>query len=546
MVREGPGPRPIPPGYPGIPGIRRSPPSRPRKAGALYPRKNHGKVPPPPQQDPRDPPHSRGNAPVAHGCVSAGVSSGRLLGVVRADWISGPSGLSHHPAFPAFSAARGPGPGHRGTSGSASSGGRRKNSPKVPPVLRQDRPGPASTPRETHPWPIVVADRPGEAATAAHRCGSGAYFVMVTVVRVRTRTVRGPAGGKPGNSPSAPAAAATMGHRCCSAGPGNRNDGPWMLFPQQRWPIDAVTRPGRAASVARRCGSPRGHARFAAAAAGKSGAAPGGQRTRSQARAGDLPVLRLVWSALSRCHRDGLDPERQPVLSLPVVTITKCEPEPSMLLQQQRGPSLSLPGGREPHRRAIVAVPVRPGAARVRNAAVRNALAQWLDQGRAIRSSHNRHSAHAHQPTSNSRARTKSAFGAYCLVMTAVIGFGRWLRAVFRCRLQADILAPLPDPGGEYKGGPRLALPRRSAATDFGRAADPARGRPVSDAWRWHPQAADRTADAVLGTAARHRRGIHRPAQRGPGPGLRLPGPPVATAPARPAALAIGDGLTRS
>ncbi len=40
----------------------------PREAGALYPRKNHGKVPPPLQQDPRDPPHSHGNAPMAHRC----------------------------------------------------------------------------------------------------------------------------------------------------------------------------------------------------------------------------------------------------------------------------------------------------------------------------------------------------------------------------------------------------------------------------------------------------------------------------------------------
>ncbi len=42
----------------------------PREAGALYPRKNHGKVPPPLQQDPRDPPHSHGNAPMAHRCGS--------------------------------------------------------------------------------------------------------------------------------------------------------------------------------------------------------------------------------------------------------------------------------------------------------------------------------------------------------------------------------------------------------------------------------------------------------------------------------------------
>ena len=40
----------------------------PREAGALYPRKNHGKVPPPLQQDPRDPPHSHGNAPMTHRC----------------------------------------------------------------------------------------------------------------------------------------------------------------------------------------------------------------------------------------------------------------------------------------------------------------------------------------------------------------------------------------------------------------------------------------------------------------------------------------------
>ncbi len=42
----------------------------PREAGALCPRKNHGKVPPPPQQDPRDPPHSHGNAPMGHRCLS--------------------------------------------------------------------------------------------------------------------------------------------------------------------------------------------------------------------------------------------------------------------------------------------------------------------------------------------------------------------------------------------------------------------------------------------------------------------------------------------
>ncbi len=128
-------------------------------------------------------------------------------------------------------------------------------------------------------------------ATLAHRRGSGTHFVVVTVVRVRA--VRVPARGKPGNSPPAPAGATTMGHRCCSAGPGNRNHGPWMSCPQQRWPIDAVTRPGRTASMAHRCGSPRGYARFAVAA-DQPLAAPGGQRTRGRASAGDLPILRLV------------------------------------------------------------------------------------------------------------------------------------------------------------------------------------------------------------------------------------------------------------
>ncbi len=45
-----------------------------------------------------------------------------------------------------------------------------------------------------------------------------------------------------------------MGHRCCSAGPVNRNDGPWMSLAQQRWPIDAVARARRTASMGHRCG----------------------------------------------------------------------------------------------------------------------------------------------------------------------------------------------------------------------------------------------------------------------------------------------------
>ena len=122
-------------------------------------------------------------------------------------------------------------------------------------------------------------------------------FVIATVVRVRTRAVRVPARGKPGREPPAPAGAATMGHRCCSAGPGNRNHGPWMSFPQQRWPTDAVTRPGRTASMAHRCGSPRRYARFAVAA--NQPLPPGGQRTRGRASAGSLPVLRLVRTVLA-------------------------------------------------------------------------------------------------------------------------------------------------------------------------------------------------------------------------------------------------------
>ncbi len=43
-----------------------------------------------------------------------------------------------------------------------------------------------------------------------------------------------------------PASAGRQQHRCpilLFAGPGSRNDGPWMSFPQLRWPIVAVTRP---------------------------------------------------------------------------------------------------------------------------------------------------------------------------------------------------------------------------------------------------------------------------------------------------------------
>ena len=80
----------------------------PREAGALYPRKNHGKVPPPPQQDPRDPPHSHGNAPMAHRCCFA------------------------RPAY-------------------------RNRGPLMS----------CAQPR----WPIVAVARPGPAASVGHRCG---------------------------------------------------------------------------------------------------------------------------------------------------------------------------------------------------------------------------------------------------------------------------------------------------------------------------------------------------------------------------------------
>ena len=121
---------------------------------------------------------------------------------------------------------------------------------------------------------------------------------------------------------------APMAHRCCSAGPGNRKNGPWMSFPQQRWPIVVVRAPGRTASVAHRCGSPRGYAWFAVAA-GQHGAARSTREPAVGARAGDLPVLRHGREVLSRWYLAGLDPEHQPALSLLVVTITKCEPEPA-------------------------------------------------------------------------------------------------------------------------------------------------------------------------------------------------------------------------
>ncbi len=39
--------------------------------------------------------------------------------------------------------------------------------------------------------------------------------------------------------------------------PGNRNDGPWMSLPQQRWPIDAVGRARRATSLGHRMAEPK-------------------------------------------------------------------------------------------------------------------------------------------------------------------------------------------------------------------------------------------------------------------------------------------------
>ncbi len=117
--------------------------------------------------------------------------------------------------------------------------------------------------RSRHFW------HPGQPAVPA--VGTGGHFGAVETTpkcpRCSGKTVRHPPHSS-GNPP--------MSHQCRSAGPGNRNYGPWMSLPQLRWPIVAVTRPRAAASMAHRCGPPRGYARFAAAA-GEFGAAPGGQ-----------------------------------------------------------------------------------------------------------------------------------------------------------------------------------------------------------------------------------------------------------------------------
>ena len=92
------------------------------------------------------------------------------------------------------------------------------------------------------------ADRKTGPELAANRDGMSAYLDFLAAAF--SQPFRSPVSGIPGTSPSASraAATATMGHRCCPAGPGNRNSGPWMSLPQQRWPNVAVARPSRSSN----------------------------------------------------------------------------------------------------------------------------------------------------------------------------------------------------------------------------------------------------------------------------------------------------------
>ncbi len=170
----------------------------PREAGALYPRKNHGKVPPPLQQDPRDPPHSHGNAPVAHCCVSGGVRRVRD-GLARAPgalW-----GRYCDTKVPPVSAV-----GAAGCLGCRECRECRER-------LRRER-----LRREG----LEDQFRPGHAEES-------------------TRT------HSHGNAPVA--------HCCCSRRASYPNDGPSMLRQQHRWHIDAVGALRATATVAHRYGS---------------------------------------------------------------------------------------------------------------------------------------------------------------------------------------------------------------------------------------------------------------------------------------------------
>ncbi len=81
-----------------------------------------------------------------------------------------------------------------------------------------------------------------------------------------------------------------------------------MSFPQLRWPIVAVTRPRRTASMAHRCGSPRGYTRFAVAA-GQFAVAAAARVPWRRPGAGELPVLRVAGAAAAT----GSAPRRTPV-----------------------------------------------------------------------------------------------------------------------------------------------------------------------------------------------------------------------------------------
>ncbi len=172
----------------------------------------------------------------------------------------------------------------------------------------------------------------------SHRCGSGVHNVEVTASGAAAlfRVTRFPAlplpdpgvrrsgppqllaHRAPGRQPRA--VTATMGHRCCSAGPGNRIDGPWMSLPQQRWPIDAVARPRRTASLGHRCGDLSGNVRFAGAA-GQFAAARSGSRAWRRVSAGELPVLRVAGAAAATrigARHPVAGPDLQAPANLPV------------------------------------------------------------------------------------------------------------------------------------------------------------------------------------------------------------------------------------
>ena len=62
------------PRHSGIPGIRCSPPPGPGRRGHFTSAKTKAKCPRLPSKILKDPPHSQGNAPMGHGCLSSGVT----------------------------------------------------------------------------------------------------------------------------------------------------------------------------------------------------------------------------------------------------------------------------------------------------------------------------------------------------------------------------------------------------------------------------------------------------------------------------------------